>query len=86
MRYTGYLGCRYRGVPHEFTVIFENKRVKREKCLICQKRFTWNKGYKGRVDNQKYLKAHVRAFAQPNGLTKRVFNKAYHPERLKIKI
>lgn len=86
MRYTGDLGCRTRGVPHDIKIVRENKLVKWEVCLICNKKFRWNKGYKGRTDNNEYLKVHVRNFAQRNGATKRIFNKIYKPEKVIINI
>ena len=86
MRYTGDLGCKYRGVPHDLKIIHEDVKVKVEVCLICNKKFRWNKSRKGRVDNAKYLKAHVRSFAQRTGATKRVYHRIYKPESLVIKI
>lgn len=85
-RYGLDLGCRYRGVPHNLTIVHENPRVKWEKCLLCNRSFRWNKGYKKRVDNVNYLKAHVRNFAQRTGVTKRVYMKMYQPEKTKIVI
>jgi hypothetical protein len=55
-------------------------------CKICNKRFRWKKGYKGRVASQEYLKAHVRNFAQRGGATKRIYNKVYNPSKMIIKI
>ena len=86
MRYTGDLGCRYRGIPHEMMIVHENPQVKWERCMICGKRYRFNKGYKGRVDNNEYLKVHVRNFAQKFGATKRVYNKVYRPETCTITI
>lgn len=80
MRYGTRLGCRF-GQPHDPQIIHENPSVKWEACRRCGKRFRWNKGYKGRTDNIEYLKVHVRSFAQPNGATKRVYNKIYNPEK-----
>jgi len=86
MRYGRDLGCRFSGQPHNIVVIHENKFATWEKCTICGKRFKWNKGYKGRIKNEEYLKAHVREFAQNRGATKRVYNKLYNIERTIIKI
>lgn len=86
MRYTGDLGCRYRGVPHDMRVIHENPQVKWETCQICNKKFRWNKGYKQRIQNQEYLKAHVRNYAQKWGATKAVYNRIYRPDSCVIKI
>jgi len=86
MRYTGDLGCKYRGIPHDLRIIHQNDNVKVEVCAICNRKFRWNKRYKGRVNNVAYLKAHVRQYAQRNGATKRVYYKIYKPESLIIKI
>ena len=86
MRYEQNLGCRYRGIPHDLRIIKQNDRTKREICVICQKRFKFNKGYKGRTDNVKYLTAHVRNFAQRGGATKRIYHRIYKPESLTIVI
>lgn len=84
MRYTGDLGCRYRGIPHDMRIIHENPHVKWEVCQICGKRFRYNKGYKGRTDNVQYLKDHVRNFAQKFGATKRIYKKIYRPKETTI--
>lgn len=85
MRYGHDLGCRH-GQPHDLEITHETKTVKWEVCKICNKKFRWNKGYKGRVKNTEYLKAHVRNFAQRGGATKRVYHKVYKPELTKIVI
>ena len=85
-KYTGNLGCRYRGIPHDLHIIFQNMKIKIEVCHICNKKFRFNKGYRGRVDNAEYLKAHLRQYAQRGGLTKRVYHKIYSPSELTIKI
>lgn len=81
MRY----GCRY-GLPHDLKIIWENPQQKIEVCQICNAKFRWNKGYKGRTDNQRYLKAHIRNFAQKFGTTKRVYNQVYQPNNCVITI
>lgn len=87
MTYYGYdLGCRFRGVPHNIRVLKETKRIKCEICMICQKRFRWNKGYRGRTDNNEYLKAHIRNFAQQNGATQRIYKRIYRPQENVIRI
>lgn len=78
-------GCRF-GQPHDLVKLGENPQQIFECCSICGKKFKWNKGYKGRIKNNKYLKAHVRQFAQNFGSTKRVFMKLYHPEEIIIKL
>ena len=85
MRYGMRLGCKY-GAPHDMKIVHENPKVKWEVCVLCAKKFRWNKGYKQRIDNNAYLKAHVRNFAQKFGATKRVYNKVYNPEKCVITI
>lgn len=74
------LGCRF-GMPHDIKIMHENKTVKWEVCQICGERFRWNKGYRGRTDNNRYLEVHVRNFAQKHGATKRIYNRIYKPEK-----
>lgn len=84
MRYTGDLGCRYRNIPHDLTIVHDNPHAKWERCRICNKTFRFNKGRKGRIDNVAYLRAHVRSFAQKFGATKAVYHRIYKPEKCKI--
>lgn len=85
MRYGARLGCRS-GLPHDLKVVNETIRVKHEVCAICNKKFRWNKGYRGRIANVEYLKAHVRNFCQRFGATKRVYMRVYKPEKTIIKL
>lgn len=85
MRYGLRLGCRG-GLPHDLKILNEDDNIKVEVCQICNKKFRWHKGPRGRVDNQEYLKAHVRNFAQKWGATKRVYMKVYRPDECKIVI
>ena len=78
-------GCRF-GHPHNLIKIGENPQQIWEKCTICNKTFHWNKGYKGRVNNAEYLKAHIRQFAQSFGATKRSYMKIYEPDKTIINI
>lgn len=78
-------GCRF-GQPHDLEKIFETPSMKVEKCKICRVRFRWNKGYKKRVDNPKYLEAHARNYAQKGGRTNRLFMRLYEPEKTIIVI
>ena len=80
MKYTDDLGCRFWGIPHNIRVIKDTKEAKWELCMICSKKWRWNKGYKGRIENKEYLKVHVRNFAQKFGATKRIYNKIYKPK------
>lgn len=78
-------GCKS-GLPHDYKPIHETVNYKWEVCHFCGKKVKWNKRAKGRVDNKKYLEAHVRNFAQRWGRTKRVYHQIYKPEKLKIVI
>ena len=67
-------------------ITYENPRIKCEVCTICNKKFRWNKGYRGRVQNVEYLKAHARNYAQRFGATKRLYNQIYNPQNCTITI
>lgn len=86
MRYGRKLGCRYDNIPHDMKIMHENPQYKWEKCVICFKNFKWKKGYKGRIANVAYLKAHVRNFCQRFGATKRIYMRVYQPEKTIIKL
>lgn len=86
MTYSDNLGCRNRGLPHDLKILHENDEVKYEVCILCNKKFKWNKGYKNRIDNKEYLKVHVRNLAQPTGPTKRVFYKTYKQDETIIEL
>ena len=85
IRYGTRFGCRF-GFPHDFLILTDTKTFKVEKCQLCNKTVKYNKGYRFRIDNNQYLKDHVRNYAQPNGSTKRVYAKCYDPEKLVIHI
>lgn len=85
VRYGTRLGCRG-GNPHDPVLLKETKAYKIEKCRLCGIRKRWNLSFKGRVNNVEYLRFHVRSFAQPNGSTKRVYNKVNNPNALKIQL
>lgn len=85
MRYGMRLGCRF-GQPHDMIIVHEDATAKWERCSKCPLRRRYNKGYRGRVDNQQYLKDHVRNFAQRFGATKRVYMRVYKPEKCVTKI
>jgi hypothetical protein len=85
MNHVSDFGCKY-GQPHSLRIISQNDKAKWEVCDICGKKFRWNKRFKGRVENNEYLKAHVRNFCQKSGATKRIYHKIYKPEIMKIKI
>lgn len=83
IRYGTRFGCRF-GQPHDLVQLGQNPQQLWERCKICNKTFRWNKGFKGKVANAEYLKAHVRQFAQDFGSTKRVYKKIYQPEQTTI--
>ncbi len=76
---TRFLGCK-QGQVHDLQPLHDTIKEKWEVCKICNKKFKWNKGFRGRTENVQYLYAHVRSFAQPTGSTKRVYRKIYDPE------
>lgn len=76
-------GCRF-GQPHDMRRVHEGPQVIVERCSRCMKQFRWNKGFKGRVANAAYLKAHIRQFAQRIGSTRRVFMQLYEPHKTTI--
>lgn len=73
-------------MPHDLQIVYEDDRLKCEVCNICNKKFRWNKCYKGRIDNKRYLEAHIRNFCQRFGATKRVYYKVYKKDECKIVI
>ena len=78
-------GCKW-GQPHDLVQLADTPKYKWEVCTICNKKFRWNKGNKKRVDNVRYLEAHARNYAQPNGATNHLYKKLYNPEDCVIKI
>lgn len=78
-------GCRW-GLPHDLTATIENGVVKCEVCKICGRKFRWNKGNRKRVENNRYLAAHARNFAQKGGATHRLYMRLYEPEKCVIKV
>jgi len=74
-------GCKWSGVPHDLVPVGETSIIKVERCTICNRKFSWPKGHKGRTNNVKYLKAHIRNFAQKDGATHQLFMRMYEPER-----
>jgi len=73
-------GCRNR-LPHDPVNLYNGKTVLVQVCKICNKKLRYRKGYKGRIDNRAYLEDHLRATAQQNGRTKRMYMKIHHPEK-----
>ena len=48
-----------------------------EVCVRCGKKVVYNKGPKGRINNSKYLRDHLRSTVQPFGRTRELFEKIY---------
>lgn len=82
---TGNYGCRD-GMPHELEHLSDTRQAKWEVCRRCSRKFRWTKGFKGRINNVEYLKAHARNYAQPGGRTNRIYQKLYNPEKCVIKL
>lgn len=74
------------GLPHEWATIHDDRKVKWEVCKICGKKMRWNKGYRLRMDNVRYIEEHIRSTCQKTGPTRRVYFRIYQPEKLIIKI
>lgn len=66
----------------DFTCIIEDARAKVEVCIYCGRKEIYRK-VGGRTDNVRYLKMHVRNFAQPIGATRKVFEEIYGKAKLK---
>ena len=77
--------CRHGGY-HDLKILWENMQRKVEVCVLCNKKFRWNKGFRGRVDNVEYLRQHLRNFCQRTGPTKRAYYRIYDPSKLIIHI
>ena len=78
-------GCKS-GLPHDLEVLHDFSDIQIEVCTICGKKYRYPKANGEAIDNKKYLADHIRAFAQPNGVTHELFMRLYHPEDTKIKI
>lgn len=78
-------GCT-NGLPHRLVLLHDGPAAKWEACQLCGRKFRWSKGFKGRVDNPAYLRAHARNYAQPGGATNRLYKRLYHPEECIIRL
>jgi len=76
-------GCRF-GLPHDLVQLHDGPGAKWERCRTCSRTFRWAKGFKGRIDNPEYLKAHARNFAQKGGATNRLYMRLYETAKCKI--
>lgn len=62
---------------HDYEPIGESSEALIEVCKECKKKLITKKSEKGRIDNQTYLKEHIRDTSQPTGVTKHIFAKYY---------
>lgn len=62
-----------RNVAHDFRVTGSYPDATVEVCSFCSKKVIWRQDSRGRMDNRGYLRAHLRSFVQPHGLTERAF-------------
>lgn len=76
-------GCKW-GEPHDLTLVADTRTIKVEVCKICNRKFRWPKGNRGRVENARYLEAHARNYAQKGGATHQLFMRLYEPEKCTI--
>lgn len=71
----------------DFEVVLSNQEAQVEICRFCGKKVIYNKDKEtGRIDNQKYLRDHIRHTAQPFGSTRKIFEEIYGkltPEQIK---
>ena len=65
-----------------FDVVADYPDAVIERCRYCNRRVIYNV-VGGRIDNQKYLRDHVRDFCQPYGATDSVYREIYGSETLK---
>jgi hypothetical protein len=80
-----YLKCK-NNLPHQFKIIADFNDIQVENCIICGFKVRWQKDSKGRTHNLKYLELHAGDFCQPNGRTKSLYYKIYHPQYCYIRI
>lgn len=74
--------CR-KGVYHDYVLSRDLADALIEICRLCGKKTIYNKGPKGRIDNARYLKEHLRDTVQPWGKTKKLFFQIYGEKPLK---
>lgn len=66
---------------HDLTCVHEDRKAKVEMCIYCGHREIFRK-VDGKTDNVRYLKMHVRNFAQPYGATRKVFGEIWGKAKL----
>lgn len=62
---------------HAFETEFETDEATREVCQFCGLKVVFKKDPSGRIHNNRYLKYHIRDFAQPYGPSSKVFEQIY---------
>lgn len=71
---------------HQYDLIHDSVEAVVEVCNKCKKKLVSRKDKKTeRIDNKRYLKEHVVDFAQPNGRTRKIYEKHYGKYRNKNK-
>lgn len=60
-----------------FQVFISNSEAQVEICENCGKKVCYYKDEKGRVDNTKYVRDHIRDYIQPYGKNDNLFRKIY---------
>ena len=66
-----------------FETTLDNAEVQKEACINCGKIVMYNK-VRGRVDNAKYLRDHIRTTVQPYGRTGKLFRQIYGIETVEL--
>ena len=62
---------------HSYERIFETKTAILYVCRVCKKKDIVKKDKNGRIDNTRFAKEHIADFAQPLGVTKKIFEQVY---------
>jgi len=68
--------CRKAGL-HDFHDVSDYADATVEMCTFCSTKIVWRKDDRGRMDNRRYLRVHLRSFCQPFGTTAKAFALAY---------
>ena len=64
----------------DYAPILVNDEVQVERCTMCHRKVSYNKGPGGRIDNAKYQRVNIRSFIQPQGSMKGLFHALYGDE------
>lgn len=66
----------------DFRVVLSNDEVQKEVCRFCNKRLMFNV-IDGKIDNERYKRAHIRAFVQPIGQQAEIYEMIYGSQAFK---